>query len=180
MQPQINTDNMTKIIKVHLGERTYPIIIQPGLIGKIGTLTALRSPLYARRFVIITDNNVASLYLNKVITSLKRTGFKSLYKILPAGEPQKSLATANKIYDFLIKHKIERNDIIIALGGGVIGDLAGFVASVYKRGVPYLQIPTTLLAQIDSAIGGKTAIDLIQGKNLVGAFCQPRLIVSDT
>ncbi|MFH0889225.1 MAG: 3-dehydroquinate synthase [Planctomycetota bacterium] len=175
---------MTKIIKVDLGERTYPIIIQPGILGRIGD-TLKRKALSVKRnepsnrFIIITDNNVASIYLNKVIASLKRTGFKSLYKILPTGETQKSLATANKIYDFLVKHKIERNDIIIALGGGVVGDLAGFVAGTYKRGLGLIQVPTSLIAQADSSIGGKTAVNLDSGKNLVGLFYQPELVLID-
>ena len=167
------------IIKVNLGERGYPIIIQNGLLGKIGTLNALRSTLYARRIVIITDKNIAPLYLNKVISSLRKSGLKCLPYVIPAGESQKSLATVNKIYDFLLRNKIERSDIIISLGGGVIGDIAGFVAGTYKRGMKLIQIPTSLLAQVDSSIGGKTGVNHALGKNLIGMFYQPSAVLID-
>ena len=166
---------MTKIIKVNLGERSYPIIIQLGLIGKIGE--ALRRGAWSverDRCVIITDRNVASLYLNKVIKSLNKAGIKRLYKILPAGERQKSLATVNQIYDFLLRNKIERSDVIIALGGGVIGDIAGFVAGTYKRGIKLIQVPTSLVAQVDSSIGGKTGVNHRLGKNLSGCSTSHR------
>lgn len=167
------------IIKVNLGERGYPIIIQNGLLGKIGTLNALRSTLYARRIVIITDRNVAPLYLNKVVSSLRKEGLKYTSYIIPAGESQKSLATVNKIYDFLIWNKVERNDVIIALGGGVTGDIAGFVAGTYKRGIKLIQVPTSLVAQVDSSIGGKTGVNHASGKNLIGMFYQPSTVLID-
>ncbi|MDI6787212.1 MAG: 3-dehydroquinate synthase family protein, partial [Planctomycetota bacterium] len=169
-----------KVIRVSLAEQSCPIIIQQGLINKTGKyLKSLidKSPL--SRFIIITDRNVASCYLNKVILSLKKEGLKSIQIILSPGERQKSLETAKRLYDFLIKNEIERNDIIIALGGGVIGDVAGFVAGTYKRGLRLVHIPTSLIAQIDSSIGGKTAVNLSAGKNLIGVFYQPETILVD-
>jgi 3-dehydroquinate synthase len=187
---------MTKIIKVNLGERSYPIIIQNGLLGEIGTLNALRSPkrsdgrkhakggapggtLYARRIVIITDKNIAPLYLSQVASSLKKAGIKRISYVIPAGEKQKSPATVNKIYDFLLRNKIERSDIIIALGGGVVGDITGFAAGTYKRGIKFIQIPTSLMAQVDSSIGGKTGVNHPLGKNLIGMFYQPSAVLID-
>jgi len=163
---------MTKIIKVNLGARSYPIIIQNGLLGKIGTL-------YAHKIVIITDKNVAPLYLNKVVSSLRKSKLKCLSCVIPAGENQKSFATVNRIYDFLLRNKIERNDVIIALGGGVIGDIAGFAAGTYKRGMKFIQIPTSLMAQVDSSIGGKTGVNHPLGKNLIGVFHQPSAVLID-
>ena len=179
---------MTKIIKVNLGERSYPIIIQPGLIGKIGealrrgawsTFASLSVNSKRSRCVIITDRNVASLYLNKVSSSLKKSGIKCISYIIPAGESQKSLATVNKIYDFLLRNKIERSDIMIALGGGVTGDITGFVAGTYKRGMKFIQAPTSLMAQVDSSIGGKTGGNHASGKNLIGMFYQPSAVLID-
>ncbi len=179
-----------------MGERSYPIIIQNGLLGEIGTLNALRSPkrsdgrkhakggapggtLYARRIVIITDKNIAPLYLSQVASSLKKAGIKRISYVIPAGEKQKSPATVNKIYDFLLRNKIERSDIIIALGGGVVGDITGFAAGTYKRGIKFIQIPTSLMAQVDSSIGGKTGVNHPLGKNLIGMFYQPSAVLID-
>ncbi|MBI5779578.1 MAG: 3-dehydroquinate synthase [Planctomycetes bacterium] len=174
------------IIRINLGARGYPIIIQNGLLDKIGTISARNlsrskrnATLHARRFVIITDRNVATLYLNKVVSSLGKSGLKCLYYVIPAGEKQKSLATVNRIYNFLIQNKIERSDAIIALGGGVVGDIAGFVAGTYKRGIKLIQIPTSLLAQVDSSIGGKTGVNHPLGKNLIGMFYQPSAVLID-
>src|SRR3989339_1749068 len=168
---------MTKIIKVRLGARSYPIIIQPGLINRIGRSLALFK--FSGNAIIITDRNVASLYFNKVVSSLRKSGLTCLSCIIPAGEEQKSLATVNRIYDFLLRNKIERGDVIIALGGGVIGDMAGFAAGTYKRGMRLIQVPTSLMAQVDSSIGGKTGVNHPLGKNLIGMFYQPSAVLID-
>ena len=168
---------MTKIIKVNLGERSYPIIIQPGLLNRIGRILSLLQ--FSGKAVIITDKNIAPLYLGQVVSSLKKAKIKCISYIIPAGESQKSLATVNRIYDFLLRNKIERSDIIIALGGGVIGDLAGFAAGTYKRRIKFIQIPTSLLAQVDSSIGGKTGVNHSSGKNLIGMFYQPSAVLID-
>ena len=168
---------MAITIKVNLCERSYPIIIQPGLINRIGRILSLLQ--FSGNAVIITDKNIAPLYLNKVISSLRKSGLKCLPYVIPTGESQKSLATVNKIYDFLLRNKIERSDIIISLGGGVVGDMAGFVAGTYKRGIKFIQIPTSLLAQVDSSIGGKTGVNHALGKNLIGMFYQPSAVLID-
>jgi 3-dehydroquinate synthase len=171
---------MAKTINVHLGRKSYPIVIQNRLLDKIGFILKHRlksNPSF--RCVIITDKNVASLYLDKVISSLNKHRFKWYYLILPPGENQKSYSNVNKLYEFLIKNKIERNDLIISLGGGVVGDIAGFVAGTYKRGIGLVHIPTSLIAQADSSIGGKTAINYSSVKNLIGMFYQPNLVIID-
>jgi 3-dehydroquinate synthase len=128
---------------------------------------------------IVTNVTVANLYLNKLAGALAAVGADVLKVIVPDGEAFKNLETLNRIYDALLEHRCERGTTVIALGGGVIGDLAGFAAATYLRGVPYVQVPTTLLAQVDSSVGGKTAINHPLGKNMIGAFYQPRLVLSD-
>lgn len=164
-------------LKVELGDRSYPILIGDGLIGEIGRHVApvLRRP----RTVIVTDTHVADHYLARVGTSLgaENISFSSL--VLPAGESSKSWAGLARLTEWLIGEGVERGDHVIALGGGVIGDLVGFACSIVKRGCAFIQVPTTLLAQVDSSVGGKTAINVEAGKNLIGAFHQPALVVID-
>lgn len=165
-------------VKVDLGERSYAILIERGLISKLGALVRQALPS-AQRALIITDTNVSQHYGEKVRATLESAGLTVHKATVPAGEPSKSLAQAYSLYSSCIKAGLERSSVIIALGGGVIGDLAGFVAATYLRGIPFIQVPTTLLALVDSSIGGKTGVDLPEGKNLVGAFHQPSLVLAD-
>lgn len=165
-------------VEVSLGERSYEILIDRGLIPKLGTLVRQALPK-AQRALIITDTNVASKYGAMAKASLEQAGFATMMAKVPAGEASKSLAQAYNLYTACINAQLERSSVIIAVGGGVVGDLAGFVAATFLRGIPYVQVPTTLLAQVDSSVGGKTGVDLPQGKNLVGAFHQPALVVAD-
>ncbi|HTX17420.1 MAG TPA: 3-dehydroquinate synthase [Bacteroidota bacterium] len=166
-----------QVIRVPLGERTYPIYIGTKLLSGVGDLFhEHRLPPTA---VVITDSRVATLYLGIVERSLVRSGFTVHSIVIPPGEKQKSLERANDIYTELLRKRIERRSTIVALGGGVVGDLSGFIAATYQRGVGFVQIPTTLLAQVDSSVGGKVGVNHPLGKNMVGAFYQPNLVVAD-
>ena len=138
-----------------------------------------KSCIWAARCVIISDTNVARRYAQPALSSLARAGFDAFLITVPAGETSKSMRTVEACYDRLARHRLERKSFIVALGGGVVGDLAGFVAATYLRGLPFVQVPTTLLAQVDSSVGGKVGVNLPAGKNLVGAFYQPRLVLCD-
>ena len=167
-----------RIVHVPLGERAYDILIGPGLIGRAGGEFTAR--LKGRRAAIITDENVASHYLAPLMDRLQTDGIEAVSLTLPAGEKTKSFDNLAAVADMVLSAKIERNDAVIALGGGVIGDLAGFAAGIVRRGVRFVQIPTSLLAQVDSSVGGKTGINTRHGKNLLGAFHQPDLVLADT
>ncbi len=164
-------------ITVSLGDRAYPIHIEAGLIDRVGAY--VRNVLGDCALAIVTDDNVAPLYLQRVEASLDAAGLRHSSIVLPHGETTKCLAQLSRLYDFLCESRITRTDAIIALGGGVIGDLAGLAAATFLRGVGFVQVPTTLLAQVDSSVGGKVAVDLPQGKNLVGAFYQPAMVLCD-
>lgn len=166
-----------KRLTVSLPSHRYEILIDSGILDALGAQT--RKVLKAQKALIVTDENVAPLYLARAVSSLEEAGIKALSLVLPAGEATKSLSHLSQIYDALCENGLSRTDVLVALGGGVIGDLAGFAAATYLRGVPYVQAPTSLLAQVDSAVGGKVAIDLPQGKNLAGAFYHPALVVLD-
>jgi 3-dehydroquinate synthase len=166
-----------RTVKVPLENRSYNILIAGGLLTPLGTECA-KLPL-GRRCAIITDANVAPLYAKTALESLTRSGFETILLSVPAGETAKSVKTVAACYDQLAAHRLERNSFIVALGGGVVGDLAGFVAATYLRGIPFVQVPTTLLAQVDSSVGGKVGVNLKAGKNLVGAFHQPRVVLCD-
>ena len=166
---------MTKITLTATGK--YDILVENGLLTKTGELTRCVSK--AVKVAVITDSNVAELYSKTVLQSLKTAGFETSLFVFFAGESSKNHKTMLDIYSFLAESDITRTDIIIALGGGVTGDMAGFAAATFLRGIDFIQVPTTLLAQTDSSIGGKTGVDLEQGKNLVGAFYQPRLVICD-
>ncbi len=155
-------------VQVPLGNRSYSILIGPGLLSRVGV--HCRRLGLGRRCAIITDRHVAPRYAPAVMDSLAREGFAPLLITLPAGETAKSLSTVADCYRRLAEHRLERNSFILALGGGVVGDLAGFVAATYLRGIAFVQAPTTLLAQVDSSVGGKVGVNLPAGKNLVGAF----------
>jgi 3-dehydroquinate synthase len=166
------------IVKVALGERTYDIVIGCGQIATLGMRAASLKP--AAKAAIVTDDTVAVLHLDAVEAALAAGGIVASRIIVPAGEATKSFAGFEEVCEALILARIERGDLVIALGGGVVGDLAGFAAATVRRGLDYVQVPTTLLAQVDSSVGGKTAIDSRHGKNLIGAFHQPILVVADT
>jgi 3-dehydroquinate synthase len=161
---------------VGLGERSYPIHIGEGLLER----PDLFLPHLAQRKVsVVTNTTVAALYLEQFSAALRRAGVETLPVIVPDGEQHKNWLTLNTIFDTLLLNRCERKSAIIALGGGVIGDLAGFAAASYRRGVPFIQVPTTLLAQVDSSVGGKTAINHPLGKNMIGAFYQPGMVLAD-
>src|SRR5215472_8992578 len=166
-----------RIVNVPLGARSYEIKIGPGLLKELGPHCA--SLNLGHRCAIISDRNVAPKFARAAQSSLKKAGFESVLITVPAGETAKSLKVVEKCYDALAKQRLERKSFIVALGGGVVGDLAGFVAASYLRGIPFVQVPTTLLAHVDSSVGGKVGVNLKSGKNLVGAFHQPRLVLCD-
>jgi len=157
----------------------YEVLIEKGLLSRTGELTANVFAPSRSTAAIITDDTVAGLYLRPVVESLKAAGFRICSMDVPHGEDSKSHEVLLQVYDFLIQNNITRSDFVVALGGGVVGDLAGFAAATILRGVDFVQIPTTLLAQVDSSVGGKVAVDLKAGKNLAGAFWQPRLVLMD-
>lgn len=163
---------------VDLGQRSYDILIGPDLIDTIGA--QITSRFDTPRALIVSDANVAPLYGARVAASLDTAGIDHAMIVLPAGEPTKSFGHFEKLLEDLLQFGIERTTTLIALGGGVIGDITGFAASTLLRGINYVQVPTTLLAQVDSSVGGKTAINASQGKNLIGSFYQPRLVIADT
>ena len=155
----------------------YDVVVGEDILSNAGDL--IKNVLSPNKIAVVTDSNVDKLYADVVIKSLNGAGFKVVKFVFPAGEQSKNLTTYGQIIEFLAQNELTRTDAIVALGGGVVGDMAGFSAATYLRGIKYVQIPTTLLAQIDSSVGGKTAVDLPQGKNLVGAFCQPALVICD-
>ncbi len=165
-------------VPVELGERSYEILIGGGLLARAGELVR---PLLPRPFVaVVTDETVAGLHLAALRQGLAGAGIESEAIVLPPGEATKNMAWLGRLLERLLELKIERDDLILAFGGGVIGDLAGFAAAVLRRGIGFVQLPTTLLAQVDSSVGGKTGVNAAQGKNLIGAFHQPRLVLADT
>ncbi len=164
-------------ITVELGDRSYPIIIERALLGRVGA--ALRDMGLSGSVAVVTNPVVGGLYSEGLTGGLTEAGFDPVLITIPDGEGAKTLEVASSIYDKLIEKKMERSSVIVALGGGVVGDMAGFVAATYLRGVPYVQVPTTLLAEVDSSVGGKTAVNHPKGKNLIGAFYQPKAVFID-
>jgi 3-dehydroquinate synthase len=164
-------------LKVSLGSRTYPIYIGKDLLTQSGLIT---QHLPQKRAAVVTDSNVAPLYLEKLTATLTASGVTVTPIIIPAGEQHKDWQSLNSIFDALLTARCERKTALIALGGGVVGDLTGFAAATYLRGVPFIQVPTTLLALVDSSVGGKTAVNHPQGKNMIGAFYQPQAVIADT
>ncbi len=167
-----------KTLTVTLPGREYNIHIEPGLLDRAGEYIRGVCPR-ARRLSVVTDSNVAPLYLQRVQDALASAGFAVEGIVVPAGESSKSLEMLGQLYEQMMDFGLSRTDAVVALGGGVVGDLTGFAAATVLRGVDFVQIPTTLLAQVDSSVGGKTAIDLPAGKNLVGAFWQPKVVLMD-
>jgi 3-dehydroquinate synthase len=166
------------VVDVALGERSYDIVIGRGQLASLGARIAKLRP--GAKAAIVSDENVAARHLDAAVAAVKASASQVSTVVLPPGESTKSFKHLASLCDDLISQRIERGDLVIALGGGVIGDLAGFAAAIVRRGLDYVQVPTSLLAQVDSSVGGKTAIDSPQGKNLIGAFYQPVLVVADT
>ncbi len=162
-------------ITVALGERSYPIYIGEGLLGNA---ELFRENINSGQVLIVSNSTVAPLYLKKVCNNFEDITVESL--VLPDGEKYKTLEKMNEIIDRLLENRFSRNSCLIALGGGVIGDITGFAAACYQRGIDYIQVPTTLLAQVDSSVGGKTAVNHVAGKNMIGAFHQPQAVIADT
>jgi 3-dehydroquinate synthase len=172
-----DSQNVADKVRVNLGSRSYDILVGEGLLSQAG---ALLLPLLKRkRVAIVTDENVAGFHLASLAAVLDANGVEHKSLVLTPGEASKSYAGLQQVCEFLLTSGIERNDVVVALGGGVIGDLAGFAAGVVRRGVRFVQIPTTLLAQVDSSVGGKTGINSPHGKNLIGVFHQPSLVLAD-
>ena len=168
----------TETVHVSLGERSYDILIGSGLIARAGQEIASRLP--GIRAAVVTDENLAKLHLPSLLSALEAAGITATPVVVAAGEKSKGFATLETVTNEVLKARLERGDAVIALGGGVIGDLAGFVAGIVRRGMNFIQIPTSLLAQVDSSVGGKTGINTAYGKNLVGVFNQPQLVLADT
>ena len=168
----------TPALTVPLGDRSYPIHIGDGLLGDAALLAAV---LPARRVAVVTNDIVGPLYLPRLQATWAAAGATPLLEIvLPDGERHKTLPTVSRILDTLVANRFARDDLVVALGGGVVGDMAGFAAACYQRGIGFVQMPTTLLAQVDSSVGGKTGVNHPGGKNLIGAFHQPRAVIADT
>jgi 3-dehydroquinate synthase len=161
-------------LNVSLAQRTYPILIGPGLLGQMPALPGVT------RVAIVTNEVVAPLYLERLRVAFENVGVEVTAVTLPDGETYKNWESLSTIHDRLLETRCDRATPVVALGGGVVGDLAGFAAATYQRGVPFIQVPTTLLAQVDSSVGGKTGINHPRGKNMIGAFWQPRMVIADT
>ena len=170
-------DPAERLVTVPLGERSYPIVVGQRVLETLGL--RLASVRRAGKVAVVTDETVAKLHGGTAVRSLKAAGYQPHVIALPAGERTKTLTWLSRVLDQLVAARFERNSIIVALGGGVIGDLAGFAAAVYQRGIPFVQVPTTLVAQVDSSVGGKTGVNHPLGKNLIGAFHQPCLVLID-
>ncbi|WP_299719900.1 3-dehydroquinate synthase [uncultured Tateyamaria sp.] len=169
---------MRETVHVPLGDRAYDVLIGPGLLAEAGALVA---PMLPRpRVAIVTETRVAALHLAGLQAGLAQAGIDTVVLELPPGEATKSWAHLGQVTEWLLDQKVERRDVVVALGGGVIGDLVGFACAIMRRGVRFVQVPTSLLAQVDSSVGGKTGINTAQGKNLAGAFHQPSLVLADT
>lgn len=168
---------MAKTLHVNIPGREYDIMIERGIFDKAGEV--IHPLTRASKAVIVSDSNVAPLYAQRLLISLEKSGFSTKLITIPAGEKSKSISMTEYLYNEMLDFELTRSDLIIALGGGVVGDLTGFAASTLLRGIPFVQIPTTLLSQVDSSVGGKVAVDLPRGKNLVGAFCQPKRVLID-
>lgn len=164
-------------VKVDLGQRSYNIFVGEGVLSAAGDL--LNGAGIKGKVAVVTNPTVAQLYLDSVHDALQGSGFEVMPVLIPDGEEYKTLSTLSTIFDRLITEKFERQSCVVALGGGVVGDIAGFAAATYLRGTPFVQIPTTLLAQVDSSVGGKTGVNHPRGKNLIGAFYQPRAVIID-
>ncbi len=172
------SESTIETVHVDLGSRGYDIVIGPGVLARAGARIAAIAP--GARCAIVTDETVATLHLEALMASLAGAGIDACSIAMPPGEATKSFASLERTVTGVLDARLERGDLVVALGGGVIGDLAGFAAAIARRGMGFVQVPTSLLAQVDSSVGGKTGINTAHGKNLVGAFHQPRLVIADT
>ena len=166
-----------RTVTVNLGQRSYPIELGEGLLSRVGEF--MKSRGIGGRVAVVSNPVVAGLYAEEIRDSLRDAGYDNALVLIPEGEAHKNTASLGLIYDALVERRFDRSATLIALGGGVIGDITGFAAATFLRGIGYVQVPTTLLAQVDASVGGKTAVNHHQGKNLIGAFHQPRLVVID-
>jgi 3-dehydroquinate synthase len=171
----VSSEKTVRRLEVDLGERSYPIIIGPGIIS---TAEIYNNSIRSQQVMVVTNETVAPLYLDGVLQALR--GFQVEQVILPDGEQYKTLDVLDRIYDALLSARFDRSCTLLALGGGVVGDMTGFAAASYQRGVDFVQVPTTLLSQVDSSVGGKTGVNHPLGKNMIGAFHQPRCVIADT
>jgi 3-dehydroquinate synthase len=171
----VSSATTVRRLEVDLGERSYPIIIGPGIIS---TAEIYNNSIRSQQVMVVTNETVAPLYLDGVLQALR--GFQVEQVILPDGEQYKTLDVLDRIYDALLSARFDRSCTLLALGGGVVGDMTGFAAASYQRGVDFVQVPTTLLSQVDSSVGGKTGVNHPLGKNMIGAFHQPRCVIADT
>ncbi|MCP4252818.1 MAG: iron-containing alcohol dehydrogenase, partial [Candidatus Scalindua sp.] len=167
-----------KEISVDLGSDSYNITIDKGILNQVGAL--ISKVITPRKAIVVTDDIVEPLYGKIVFDSLAECDFDVKLVSLALGEEQKTLAKAEELFEHLFDHEMDRKSLLVALGGGVLGDLAGFVAATFMRGIPFVQIPTTLLAQVDSSVGGKVAVNHPRGKNMIGCFYQPKAVIIDT
>lgn len=165
-------------VHVDLAERAYNVLAEPGLLSQAGEMLK-KAGIPSLRTAVISDETVAALHSTVLMTSLEAAGFRPTLHTVPAGEASKSMAQTEALCREMIRAGHDRKSMIVALGGGVVGDLAGFVASIFYRGIPFVQVPTTIVAQVDSSVGGKTGVNVGEGKNLLGAFHQPRLVIVD-
>lgn len=166
-------------IRVDLAERAYDVVVEPGVLAQAGARIRDIAPNAASGVAVISDDTVAALHGDTIAGSLADAGLRQTSHTIPAGESSKSLAQAERLCRELIRAGHDRHSLVVALGGGVVGDLAGFVAAIFQRGIPVVQVPTTIVSQVDSSVGGKTGVNLPEGKNLVGAFHQPHLVLAD-
>lgn len=169
---------MARTVRVELGERSYRIHIGDGILAELGRIVRESLPR-TTRVLVVTDEGAGPHYLDRALAALRAAGIEAEARVVPAGEPAKTLSEAARLYEACLDAGLDRDGCVVALGGGAVGDLAGFVAATFLRGVHFVQVPTTLLAQVDASIGGKVAVNLPRGKNLVGAFHQPRAVVAD-
>ena len=165
------------VASVDLGSRSYQVLVGDGLLNSLGA--HLQPVGLGKRCAIVTDSNVGPLYAGAAQRSLQEAGYSAEIITIPAGEESKCMAVAGEICELMIAQRMDRGAFVVALGGGVVGDLAGFAASIYYRGIPYVQIPTTIVSLVDSAVGGKTGVNAVGGKNLIGSFHQPKLVLAD-
>jgi len=176
--PEVSEKSGRHRVRVQLGERSYDVLAGPGLLAEAGAL--LSELRLGTRCAIVTDTTVGPLYEAPLAASLQAAGFQPVGIRVPAGEASKSMGVTEHVCSRMLQAGLDRKSFVIALGGGVIGDLAGFCAAIFNRGVPFIQIPTTIMSQVDSSVGGKTGVNTPEGKNLLGAFHQPRLVLADT
>ncbi len=177
--PQVTDTETGTRITVELGDRAYDVLVGEGLLASAGTQIAALPKSLGRHCALITDHTVDALYSEPVVTSLRAAGIEAEVFPVPPGEASKSMDAVTDLCRKLLRAGFDRKSFVVALGGGVVGDLAGFVAAIFQRGVPYVQIPTTVVSQVDSSVGGKTGVNTPEGKNLIGAFHQPRLVLAD-